>query len=125
MPDTGIDHTGFTDNWWIGLAMLHTLFALRAQPPLRPARVGASDWNDEQLFETAKLINSAIMAKIHTIEWTPAILPNPITKLAMHVNWSGVVDEIPLQESSSSSARTSCSAASSDRTPSITARRTR
>ena len=27
-PATGIDFTGFTDNWWIGLAMLHTLFAL-------------------------------------------------------------------------------------------------
>ena len=27
-PATGLDCTGFTDNWWIGLSMLHTLFAL-------------------------------------------------------------------------------------------------
>ena len=25
-PETGLSFTGFTDNWWIGLAMLHTLF---------------------------------------------------------------------------------------------------
>jgi hypothetical protein len=45
------------------------------------------------LFDKAKLINSAVMAKIHTVEWTPAILPHPIIKLAMNVNWSGLVGE--------------------------------
>ena len=41
-PETGVHLSGFTDNWWIGLAMLHTLFTLRAQPHLRPARRRAS-----------------------------------------------------------------------------------
>ena len=41
-PATGVHLTGFTDNWWIGLAMLHTLFTLRAQPHLRSAGKGAS-----------------------------------------------------------------------------------
>ena len=27
-PETGVHFAGFTDNWWIGLAMLHTLFTL-------------------------------------------------------------------------------------------------
>ena len=27
-PDTGLHFAGFSDNWWIGLAMLHTLFTL-------------------------------------------------------------------------------------------------
>jgi len=30
-------------------------------------------------------------AKIHTVEWTPAILPNPITKTALHANWWGIL----------------------------------
>ena len=34
-----------------------------------------------------------MIAKIHTVEWTPAILPHPIIKIAMHTNWSGLVDE--------------------------------
>ena len=33
------------------------------------------------------------MAKIHTVEWTPAIIPHPLIKLAMNVNWSGLVGE--------------------------------
>ncbi len=92
-PTTGLDHTGFTDNWWIGLAMLHTLFAREHNYLCDQLAAKHPTWNDDQLYETAKLINSAILAKIHTIEWTPAILPNPITQLAMHVNWSGVIDE--------------------------------
>ena len=27
-PETGLHFAGFSDNWWIGLAMLHTLFTL-------------------------------------------------------------------------------------------------
>ena len=27
-PETGLHLSGFTDNWWVGLAMLHTLFTL-------------------------------------------------------------------------------------------------
>lgn len=30
-----------------------------------------ADWSDEELFHKARLINSAIMATIHTVEWTP------------------------------------------------------
>ena len=30
---------------------------------------------------------AALMAKIHTVEWTPAILPHPIIQPAMHANW--------------------------------------
>jgi len=92
-PVTGIDCTGFTDNWWIGLAMLHTLFTLEHNHLADLLAREHRDWNDEQIFRTARLINSALLAKIHTVEWTPAILPNPITKLAMHTNWYGIVDE--------------------------------
>ena len=38
---------------------------------------------------------AALMAKIHTVEWTPAILPNPVIEIAMN-NSSGLfqVDEL-------------------------------
>ncbi len=32
------------------------------------------------------------MAKIHTVEWTPAILPHPVVKMAMNTNWNGLVN---------------------------------
>ncbi len=31
------------------------------------------------------------MAKIHTVEWTPGILANPVLERAMHANWYGVL----------------------------------
>jgi len=48
-------------------------------------------WDDERLFLTARLINSALSAKIHTVEWTPGILANPVLERAMNTNWYGLL----------------------------------
>ena len=91
-PATGVHFSGFTDNWWIGLAMLHTLFTLEHNHICDLLAKEHPDWNDNQLYGKAKLINAAIMAKIHTVEWTPAIVPHPIIKTGMHANWYGLAD---------------------------------
>ena len=41
----------------------------------------------------ARLVNSALMAKIHTVEWTPAILGHPALQIAMNANWWGLATE--------------------------------
>lgn len=92
-PETGLHFSGFTDNWWIGLAMLHTLFTLEHNYVCDLLAHQHQNWTDEDLYRKAKLINSALMAKIHTVEWTPAILPHPVIKRAMRVNWSGLAGE--------------------------------
>ncbi len=92
-PATGFETTGFTDNGWIGLSLLHALFALEHNAICAhlASRYPAS--SDEQLFRQARLINAALMAKIHTVEWTPAILPHSIVKTAMHTNWFGFLGD--------------------------------
>ncbi len=97
-PATGVHFSGFTDNWWIGLAMLHTIFTLEHNYIADMLAHQNPRWTDEQLYQKAKLINSALMAKVHTVEWTPAIVPHPLIKLAMNVNWAGLAGE-DLQES--------------------------
>jgi hypothetical protein len=92
-PETGVHFSGFTDNWWIGLAMLHTMFTLEHNYICDRLAHDHRDWTDDQLFAKAKLINSALMAKIHTVEWTPAILPHPVIKKAMQVNWYGLAGD--------------------------------
>lgn len=92
-PETGVNFSGFTDNWWVGLAMLHTLFTLEHNSLCDLLAAQHPDWTDDQLFGKAKLINSALMAKIHTTEWTPAIMPHPVIQKAMQVNWSGLAGE--------------------------------
>ena len=87
---TGIEITGFNDNWWLGLAMLHTLFTLEHNAICDRLRIEYPSWSDDQLFNTARLINAALMAKIHTVEWTPGILAHPALQIGMHANWWGL-----------------------------------
>ncbi len=44
---------------------------------------------EEQIFHVARLVVSALIAKIHTVEWTPAILGTKTLELGMNVLWSG------------------------------------
>jgi len=96
-PETGVHLSGFTENWWIGLAMLHTLFTREHNYICDLLAREHPDWSDAQLYGKAKLINSALMAKIHTVEWTPAIVPHPLIQLGMRTNWYGLLGE-ELQE---------------------------
>ncbi|MEM7796414.1 MAG: peroxidase family protein [Cyanobacteria bacterium P01_C01_bin.118] len=92
-PESGLDITGFNDNWWIGLSMLHTVFTKEHNAICDHLKQEYSHWSDEDLFNHARLINAALMAKIHTVEWTPAILPLEATDIALNVNWSGFLGE--------------------------------
>ena len=85
--------TGFSDNYWIGLSLLHTLFVKEHNAICDHLRGSYPTWDDEQLFLTARLVNSALMAKIHTVEWTPGILANPVLERAMHANWYGLLPQ--------------------------------
>jgi hypothetical protein len=89
-PETGIDLTGFIDNWWVGMSLLHGLFAAEHNVLCDEFKKRNPGWTDEHLYVKSRLVVAALMAKIHTIEWTPAILPNETTQLAMRVNWHGV-----------------------------------
>ncbi|KAL2834652.1 hypothetical protein BJY01DRAFT_252976 [Aspergillus pseudoustus] len=82
--------TGFADNWWVGLEMLHTLFAMEHNAICDMLRAAYPDWTGDQIFDKARLVNSALMAKIHTVEWTPAILAHPALQIGMNANWSGI-----------------------------------
>ncbi len=133
----GYEQTGFRDNWWVGLSMLHLLFVKEhnyiakelvknyARLTDKKGENGEELWAwtynmnlgrkimnrffrhedekkgfkyltakelDEHVFNVARLINAAVMAKIHTVEWTPAILPNPVLKKAMYANWYGLLN---------------------------------
>ena len=89
----GNPSTGFNNNWWIGMEILHTLFALEHNAICDKLRQSYPKMTGDQIFDKARLVNCALMAKIHTIEWTPAILAHPTLKIAMNANWWGLVGE--------------------------------
>jgi hypothetical protein len=89
----GIPQTGFSTNWWIGLEILHTLFVLEHNAICDALLSAYPTWSSEKLFDTARLVNCALMAKIHTTEWTPAILAHPVLQISMSANWWGILGE--------------------------------
>lgn len=94
LDSKNIEETGFFRNWWIGLAMLHTLFAREHNAICDHLKAAYPDWDDNRLFNVARLINAAIMAKIHSVEWTPAILPNKVLDNALNANWYGLLTNL-------------------------------
>ena len=89
--DAGIDLTGVAGNFWLGLALLHTLFMLEHNAICDRLAQEHPDWDDDRLYDTARLVNAALMAKIHTVEWTPAIIAHPTTRFGMRANWYGIL----------------------------------
>jgi Animal haem peroxidase len=92
---TGADRNpAMVPGFWLGLAMMQTLFTLEHNAicdRLRTAYPSLDD--DAELFERARLINAALIAKIHTVEWTPALISHPTTVAAMHGNWWGLLGQ--------------------------------
>jgi len=91
LPDdaSGLTITGFNESWWLGLGTLHTLFAREHNLLCDELRSHYPAWSDERVYQTARLIVSALIAKIHTVEWTPAILGTEVIDIGLNTNWSG------------------------------------
>src|SRR6266576_3500773 len=76
--------------WWLGLEMMLTLFTLEHNSICDRLRAEYPNWSDDDIFERARLINAALTAKIHTVEWTPAIISHPTSQYALRANWWGI-----------------------------------
>lgn len=112
---TGQEAVAFPDNWNIGLSFFHNVFAREhntfveefhrqaaAHPeedsglrdPAQPNKIIANkNIGADELFEIARLVIAAEIAKIHTIEWTTQMLYNEPLYLAMNANWSGLLEK--------------------------------
>lgn len=109
---SGQESVAFPDNWNIGLSFFHNVFArehnifvdtFRKQAATtpdddsglrNPAKTNVvityKDVTADELFEVARLVVAAEIAKIHTIEWTTQLLYNEPAYLAMNANWGGL-----------------------------------
>jgi hypothetical protein len=80
-------------NLWLGLALFHTIFAHEHNAICDQLHELHPDWSNDRLYDQARLINAAVMAKIHTVEWTPAIIAHPTTEHAIRTTWWGVLGQ--------------------------------
>ena len=107
----GQEATAFPDNYTIGMSFYHNVFArehnafvsefrrraardpnadsgLRNPDRARQVITNREVTNDE-LFEAARLVVAAGIAKIHTIEWTTQLLYGEPLFRGMNANWGG------------------------------------
>ncbi|MGV0814681.1 peroxidase family protein [Mycolicibacterium boenickei] len=88
-----VDLSGTAGNFWVGLALLHSLFMREHNAICDHLAQKYPHLTGQQLYDKARLVNSALMAKIHTVDWTPAIIAHPTTVAAMRANWFGILGE--------------------------------
>ena len=89
-PDDPALSPAFTPGWWLGLTMMSTIFVREHNAIADALKSSYPQWTDEDLYQRARLITSALIAKLHTTEWTPAIIAHPTTITGMSANWWGV-----------------------------------
>jgi hypothetical protein len=92
-PANGIELTGTNIGYWLGMSIFMVLFVREHNAIVDRLRADYPAADDEWLFHKARLINAALMTKIHTVEWTPSILNSPALRFAMRGNWWGVMGE--------------------------------
>jgi hypothetical protein len=76
--------------FWLGLAMLQILFSREHNAICDRLVEDYPEWTDEELFQRARLINAALIAKIHILEWTPALIARTTTRYGMNAIWYGL-----------------------------------
>jgi hypothetical protein len=99
LPIEGDAIAALPTSWWVGLGLMHVIFTLEHNAICDYLHEQYPEWRnlenggDDQYFRVARLVNSALMAKIHTIEWTPAIIAHPALLFIMHGTWWGAAQE--------------------------------
>lgn len=82
-------------NIWVGTTFLHNLFTLEhnnvaAQLAQQPPPPGRPAWDDESLYQIARLIVSAEIVKIHNVEWTNQLADETAIHAFIQILWDQI-----------------------------------
>jgi Animal haem peroxidase len=91
--ESHVDLSGVAGNFWVGLALLHSRFMREHNAVCEHLHASHPELSDDDLYDKARLVVTALMAKIHTTDWTPAIIAHPTTVKALRTNWWGLEGE--------------------------------
>ncbi|KAL8475541.1 hypothetical protein ACS0TY_028265 [Phlomoides rotata] len=83
--------SGDVRNIWAGLATLHALFVQEHNAVCDILKKEYPTLRDEELYRHARLVTSAVIAKIHTIDWTVELLKTDMLRAGIRVNWYGLL----------------------------------
>ena len=83
----------YLPGFWVGMGMMQTLFVMEHNAVCDMLAAKYPRFDDETLFQRGRLILCALLAKIHTVEWTPAVTAHPTAVAGLRANWWGLQGE--------------------------------
>ncbi|MBI3298761.1 MAG: hypothetical protein HYZ75_11390 [Elusimicrobia bacterium] len=89
----GIDQTGFNNNYNPILSYLHWLFVKEHNAIADYYAYFHPDWSEEKLFQMARKVNVAQIARIHTLQWTKDLLQHAVLQKGMDADWNGLLGQ--------------------------------
>ncbi|XVF16474.1 hypothetical protein REPUB_Repub10bG0034000 [Reevesia pubescens] len=89
--EDGIPISGDVRNSWTGVSTLQALFIKEHNAVCDALKKEYPELNDEELYRYARLVTSAVIAKIHTIDWTVELLKTDTLLAGMRANWYGLL----------------------------------
>ncbi|XP_021909343.1 alpha-dioxygenase 2-like isoform X1 [Carica papaya] len=87
--EKGIPISGDVRNCWAGFSLLQALFVKEHNTVCDMLKEHYPYMDDEKLYRHARLVTSAVIAKIHTIDWTVELLKTDTLMAGMRINWYG------------------------------------
>ncbi|XP_044477164.1 alpha-dioxygenase 2 isoform X3 [Mangifera indica] len=87
--EKGIPISGDVRNCWAGFSLLQALFVKEHNAVCDKLKENYPDFDDEKLYRHARLVTSAVIAKVHTIDWTVELLKTDTLLAGMRINWYG------------------------------------
>ncbi|RDX61776.1 Alpha-dioxygenase 1, partial [Mucuna pruriens] len=89
--ENGTAISGDIRNSWAGVSTLQALFVQEHNAICDTLKSHYPELEDEELYRHARLVTSAVIAKVHTIDWTVELLKNDTLLAAMRTNWYGLL----------------------------------
>ncbi|KAG2710342.1 hypothetical protein I3760_04G022600 [Carya illinoinensis] len=83
----GTPVSGDVRNGWAGLSTLQALFIKEHNAVCDTLKKEYRHMDDEELYHRARLVTSAVIAKVHTIDWTVELLKTDTLRAGMRANW--------------------------------------
>ncbi|MCC7383757.1 MAG: hypothetical protein IT384_18090 [Deltaproteobacteria bacterium] len=89
-PLTGREMSGMTRNWWTGPQLFQTLFARHHNFVCDQLAKAYPNLSSDEIYGKAKLVIGMVKVRIHTAEWTPAVLPEKAVVQGLNTNVYGL-----------------------------------
>lgn len=89
--EDGVAISGDVRNSWAGVSVLQALFIKEHNAVCDTLKREYHELDDEDVYRHARLVTSAVIAKVHTIDWTVELLKTDTLDAGMHANWYGLL----------------------------------